>query len=135
MIIDPSDVLADRKRKFAAASKLKSVLETPEHIWAALEREKYLEASLLFHQAQVLHAALRSEPSSFLLFNAMPVAPRQWNLVCQFPAKINSASQTFLAKPDQSPEQYLYTYGLELLWFGVSLICLPMLLRYVHWYC
>jgi hypothetical protein len=81
-------------------------LETPELIWTALSREKYLEATLLHHQAQLLHASLRVEPGSALVMESMPIVPRQWAVVCQFPPKIDVASKEFLARSDQSPEQY-----------------------------
>lgn len=104
---------AEDKKKQAAsyttAGKIKSVLETPEHIWAALERSKHLEATLLYHQAQLLYTAMRADSLSSQAMDAMPVVPRQWAVICQFPPTIDVASKEFLTKPDQPPDQYAAT--------------------------
>jgi hypothetical protein len=108
-----TDDRKERGKKYATATKIKTLLETPEHIWTALSREKHLEATLLYHQAQLLHAKLRTDPESCAVMETMPIAPRQWSVICQFPPKIATASKEFLARPDQSPEQYPFNWGAQ----------------------
>lgn len=53
-----------------------------------------------------MHSVLQADPESVKRMATVPVIPRQWALVGQFPAKIDAAIKSFLARPDQHPEQY-----------------------------
>lgn len=85
---------------------MKTLLETPEQIWTALSSSHHLEATLLYHQAHVLHASLVKEGG---MVEGMEVLNRQWEAICTFPKKIDTKSKEFLAQADRPPDQYLNT--------------------------
>ncbi|XP_062516970.1 conserved oligomeric Golgi complex subunit 1-like [Corticium candelabrum] len=94
---------------FNVAKQLKTLFDTPEKVWNALELGQHLEAARLYLQAQDIMTGLqtdlkqtRSLSKNFLA--SFPILQRQWSSVSQFKTAILQESKVLLGDYRASPE-------------------------------
>eukprot|EP00124_Ichthyophonus_hoferi_P005495 Ihof_evm2s812 gene=Ihof_evmTU2s812 len=91
-----------RKNIFhAIATSMKLLVDTPEHIWNALEAQHYLKASQLYLLARQIFTNLRVNklvaPS---LFSSFPILSVQWCAISSFKMEILAGCQAQLRRTD-----------------------------------
>eukprot|EP01104_Vermistella_antarctica_P011393 TRINITY_DN3174_c0_g1_i3.p1 TRINITY_DN3174_c0_g1~~TRINITY_DN3174_c0_g1_i3.p1 ORF type:complete len:460 (+),score=106.87 TRINITY_DN3174_c0_g1_i3:171-1550(+) len=82
-----------RRQKHTLAKQIRFLVDTPEHIWSALEQCNFFKATDLYLHADGVHHRLRSDPSSVAVLSSIPLLQRQWATIEQFPPKILDASR------------------------------------------
>lgn len=95
------------------SAHIKLLLDTPEHLWRLIEREKYFHATWLFMLARVVHRTLSrdddQDEDSWLnqgvnVVEQFPLIQRQWETISHFRSQIVHRATLSLRTHEKSPE-------------------------------
>jgi len=94
------------RERYHVALQVKLLVDAPEQIWSSVEANDYLKATLLYMRAEQAHSRLIHDPASAQLLKSIPLMPRQWSLISQFPIEIRQNARAQLQKSGVSPQHY-----------------------------
>ncbi|XP_031572017.1 conserved oligomeric Golgi complex subunit 1-like [Actinia tenebrosa] len=92
---------------YSLAAQMKLLVDTPEKIWSALERQQYLKATQLYllshHIVSILHLNSGSGAAPRVL-SSFPILQRQWAAISHFKDSIIQGSRALLKDATQTDE-------------------------------
>lgn len=97
---------AAHRERYHVALQVKLLVDAPEQIWSSVEANDYLKATLLYTRAEQAHSRLVHNPAFAQLLKSIPLMPRQWSLISQFPSEIRQNARAQLQKSGVSPQHY-----------------------------
>ncbi|XP_048583380.1 conserved oligomeric Golgi complex subunit 1 isoform X2 [Nematostella vectensis] len=92
---------------YSLASQMKLLVDTPEKVWSALERQQYMKATQLYllshHIVSILHLETGSKAAPKVL-SSFPILQRQWAAISHFKESILQGSRALLKDATQTDE-------------------------------
>jgi hypothetical protein len=100
-MVEGEDEQTDLGRLVSVGTKVKFILDTPSHIFACLDGERMLDATIRYHSAKAVYHGLRDDQLSLF-----PWLEAHWEEVQSIPADIGSGCRRCLAEVGQTSKDY-----------------------------
>ncbi|GFG34353.1 hypothetical protein Cfor_08794, partial [Coptotermes formosanus] len=121
-----SERVSMNKAYYSVAIQIKILMDIPEQIWSAVEKEDYILGAQLFLFARHINTGLQLHAGVDDVLNAskvmmwFPVIARQWGAISPFQDVILSGSQNMLQSDSISPEDASSCLSTLVLLQGIS---------------